>query len=329
MFLVHAPIAVLALLLVIAGVDESKDPQRRRLDVLGITSLSLAVLGLSWFLTQGAVTGFGTREALFSLLAAVLSFAVFVGSQRRGSDAMFDFSVLRIRRFSGALIGAAAMNFSFWPFMIYLPLYFQNSLGYSSVGTGLALLAYTLPTLVVPPLGERLALRFSAERVIPVGLFTIGLGFLLMKWGSSVEQASWLTMLAGCVLAGTGLGLTNTPVTNTTTGSVPSERSGMASGIDISARMISLAVNIALMGFILVQGTLSSLRGSVTGLVDEDQLRVLAQTISAGSVNGVGQGAALAHGFGWVMLYGAMAAWLLMAASYWVFRDRTVVAVEA
>ena len=107
----------------------------------------------SWFLTQGAVSGFGTREALFSLLAAVLSFAVFVGSQRRGSDAMFDFSVLRIRRFSGALIGAAAMNFSFWPFMIYLPLYFQNSLGYSSVGTGLALLAYTLPTLVVPPFG--------------------------------------------------------------------------------------------------------------------------------------------------------------------------------
>lgn len=328
-FLVHAPIAVLALLLVIAGVEESKDPQRRRLDVLGITSLSLAVLGLSWFLTQGAVTGFGTREALFSLLAAVLSFAVFVGSQHRRSDAMFDFSVLRIRRFSGALIGAAAMNFSFWPFMIYLPLYFQNSLGYSSVGTGLALLAYTLPTLVVPPFGERLALRYRAERVIPVGLFTIGLGFLLMKWGSSVEQASWLTMLAGCVLAGTGLGLTNTPVTNTTTGSVPSERSGMASGIDISARMISLAVNIALMGFILMQGTLSSLRGSVTGLVDEEQLRVLAQTISAGSVNGVGQGAALAHGFGWVMVYGAMAAWLLMAASYWVFRDRTVVAAQA
>ena len=103
----------------------------------------------------------------------------------------------------------------------------------------------------------------------------------------------------------------------------------MASGIDISARMISLAVNIALMGFILVQGTLSSLRASVTGPVNEEQLRVLAQTISAGSVNGVGQGAALAHGFGWVMVYGAMAAWLLMAASLWVFRDRTVVAAQA
>ncbi|MDI9654470.1 MFS transporter, partial [Burkholderia cenocepacia] len=63
--------------------------------------------------------------------------------------------------------------------------------------------------------------------------------------GSAADHASWLTMLPGCVIAGIGLGLTNTPVTNTTTGAVPSARAGMASGIDMSARMISLALNIA------------------------------------------------------------------------------------
>jgi hypothetical protein len=50
-------------------------------------------------------------------------------------------------------------------------------------------------------------------------------------------------MLPGCLLAGIGLGLTNTPVTNTTTGSVPANRAGMASGIDMSARLITLAIN--------------------------------------------------------------------------------------
>lgn len=332
-FLVHAPIAVLALVLVIVGVDESSDPQRRRLDVLGIISLSLAVLGLSWFITQGAGVGFSSGSSIASLIVAMVSFIVFVVAQRRHVDPMFDFSVLRIRRFSGALLGSAGMNFSFWPFMIYLPLYFQNSLGYASVGTGLALLAYTLPTLVIPPLGERLALRYRPDVVIPAGLFTIGLGFLLMKWGSSVTQASWLTMLPGCLIAGIGLGLTNTPVTNTTTGSVPSERAGMASGIDISARMISLAINIALMGFILVEGILSSLRSQLPGSPDDVQLRLLAESISAGNAAVLAQtgqvttipvdvaNAALAHGFGWVMLYGGIAAWVLVAASCWVFRS--------
>ncbi|MDA4637227.1 MFS transporter, partial [Escherichia coli] len=152
------------------------------------------------------------------------------------------------------------MNVSFWPLMIYLPIYFQSGLGYDIVAAGLSLLAYTLPTLVTPPLAERLSLRYRPGIVIPLGLFTIGLGFMLMRFGSSVDHASWLTMLPGCLLAGIGLGLTNTPVTNTTTGSVSSTRAGMASGIDMSARLITLAINIALMGFILLEGTLSYLK---------------------------------------------------------------------
>lgn len=105
--------------------------------------------------------------------------------------------------------------------MIYLPIWFQAGLGYDSVTAGLGLLAYTLPALVVPPLAERLSLRYQPRLVVPAGLFTIGLGFMLMKLGSSVADASWLTMLPGCILSGVGLGLTNTPVTNTTTGAVP------------------------------------------------------------------------------------------------------------
>src|SRR6185437_3735835 len=114
--------------------------------------------------------------------------------------------------------------------------------------------------------------------VIPTGLFTIGLGFILMKFGSAATQASWLTMAPGCVLAGVGLGLTNTPVTNTTTGSVPSDRAGMASGIDMSARMISLAVNIAIMGFILVSGVLAHLESALPATLDATYLRSLAES---------------------------------------------------
>ena len=151
------------------------------------------------------------------------------------------------------------MNFSFWPLMIYLPLYFQHGLG-CQPGDRAVAVGHTLPTLILPPLGERLALRYRAEAVIPAGLFAIGAGCFLMAWGSGVQQASWLTMLPGCLLASIGLGVTNTPVTNTTTGSVPTGRAGMASGIDTSARFISLALNIAVMGFILVEGIASFLR---------------------------------------------------------------------
>lgn len=214
---------------------------------------------------------------------------------------------------------------------------FPKGLGYNSVTAGLSLLAYTLPTLLFPPLGEYLAIRYKPGVAIPFGLFTIGLGFILMKLGSSIDQASWLTMFPGCLIAGIGLGLTNTPVTNTTTSSVPTTRVGMASGIDMSARLISLAVNIASMGFVLVNGVLGSLKTALPGSVHSPQLRSLAEEIAAGNLSSFDQGfpeemlgsrqiihAALVHGFGSVMLYGGVCVWVLAAASFITFGARPV-----
>ncbi|KOX99944.1 MFS transporter [Pseudomonas nunensis] len=328
-FLVHVLIAVVTLLLVFVGVTESRDPQARKLDSMGIVTLSLAVFGLAYFITQGPTLGFDSPQSLGVLAATLISFALFLYAEKTHPHPMFDFSVFKIRNFSGALMGSIGMNFSFWPFMIYLPIYFQSGLGYDPVMAGLALLAYTLPTLVFPPVGERLALRYRPGIVIPCGLFTIGLGFMLMKFGSSLEHASWLTMLPGCLVAGIGLGITNTPVTNSTTGSVDSSRAGMASGIDMSARMISLAINIALMGLILSQAVYTQLKQLLPGSVDNTHLRALAESVAAGStfisptLNAVlpstAMHDALTHGFGILMLYGGISVWLLAAISVFIF----------
>ncbi|OPH55033.1 MFS transporter [Paenibacillus ferrarius] len=337
-FLIHVPLTILTLILVFGGVEESSDPQAKKLDVIGIVTLSLAVFGLAYFITQGAELGFTSIASISILGAAAASFIIFLIVEKFSTHPMFDFSVFRIRNFSGAILGSIGMNFSFWPFMIYLPIYFQSGLGYGIVAAGLSLLAYALPTLVIPPLAERLSLRYQPRIVIPLGLFIIGLGFIMMKYGSGGDHANWLTMLPGSLLAGIGLGLTNTPVTNTTTGSVPITRAGMASGIDMSARLISLAINIAVMGFILQEGILSYLRGALPGTLDTTQLRALAGKIAAGNFASLKQGlpelssldasgavvhAALVHGFGLVMLYGGIGVWVLAAISYMIFRSRS------
>ncbi|MBG0809971.1 MFS transporter [Methylosinus sp. H3A] len=320
-FLIHAPLTLVTLLLVFRSVEESRDPQAKTLDSIGVVTLPLAVLGLVFFITQGSELGFGSSAALGILGAATVSLIVFFVAEIRNPHPMFDFSVFRIRNFSGALFGSVGMNFSFWPFMIYLPIYFQNVLGYDAVAAGLALLAYTLPTLLLPPVAERLSLRYQPRIVIPAGLFVIGSGFILMKLGSSAVEASWLTMLPGSLVAGIGLGLTNTPVTNTTTGSVPSARAGMASGIDMSARLITLAINIAVMGLVLQDGILSHLHDLLPDS-DPQTLRTLASKLAAGGVALAETVApadalrgALEHGFGLVMLYGGLGIWIFAAFS--------------
>ncbi|KMO43368.1 MFS transporter [Methylobacterium variabile] len=334
-FLIHAVLAVGTTLLAWGGVEESSDPQAARIDLAGMVTLSLSVFCLVSLITQGRALSSDNPAGLLTAVAGALSLTVFVAVETRLARPMFDFRAFRIRRFSGALIGASGMNFSFWPFVIYLPIHFQAVLGLDSAGASLTLLAYTLPTLFVPPFAEALLRRHGPRFVIPLGLSTIGFGFVLMRVATTAAPASWIAMVPGCILAGIGLGLTNTPVTNTATAAVPAERAGMASGMDMSARMIALAINIALMGFILVQGIRASLAHRVPQAGD-DVLARLAETIAAGNLaagvpGGIDVGAAVARealmqGFGGVMLYGALCAWTAAALSFVVFGRRAALA---
>jgi hypothetical protein len=103
----------------------------------------------------------------------------------------------------------------------------------------------------------------------------------------------------------------------------------MASGIDMSARMVTLAVNIAVMGFILASGVLAHLKSVLPGL-DAAQFWLFAEQIAAGNTmsapeltDRVVQGG-LASGSGWVMLYGGTGVWMMAAISFLIFNVRPV-----
>ncbi|RKP53648.1 MFS transporter [Pararobbsia silviterrae] len=337
-FWVHVLITVVVLGLARLGVRESRDPQARKLDVAGMVTLSAAVFGFVWFITHGADEGVTSSSALTALAFSAVCLIAFLRVEKRSPHPLFDFSVLKVRAFSGALAGSAGMNCSFWPFIIYLPIYFQSALGDTPLTAGISLLAYTLPTLVFPPIGERLAVRYAPAYVIPGGLLTIGIGFFLMRLGIAADHANGTLMVLGCLIAGAGLGLTNTPVTNTTTGSVSAARAGMASGIDMSARFITLAIHIALMGALLVKGvsrhleqalSATPLAGAHAGSWQQLASRVASgdlasldvgasASLSAVQLDAVGR-AALVNGFGWVTLYGGIAVCVLALISYALF----------
>lgn len=329
-FLIHVVIAAVTLVLARSGVKESSDPEAIRIDIGGMVTLSLAVFGLVYLITQGQELGLTSPLAISIALGSSISALMFIVIETQVARPMFDFKAFRIRNFSGALLGASGMNFSFWPFIIYFPIYLQSVLGYSSLVTGLTVLAYTLPTVIMPPIAEKLLAKRGPSLVIPLGLFSIATGFIVMRLVATTEYASWATLLPGCVLAGIGLGLTNTPVTNTATGSLPPERAGMASGMEFSARMISLAVNIAIMGFVLTNTVSFKLSGLIPENLSSQALRLLVDGVAAGNLESgesMGISVAVAHdaltyGVSWVMTYGAVSALIIGIIAIIVFKNK-------
>ena len=124
----------------------------------------------------------------------------------------------------------------------------------------------------------------------------------------------------------TGVSRQTDPITNTntTTGSVSNDRAGMAAGIDFSARLITLAINIALMGLVLLLGISHNLAHVLPDSTAMEWAS-LSQHIAAGKLDAPGltildAQTALRSGAGWAMLFAGLGACGLAMLSRHFFR---------
>lgn len=320
-FLAPAAVAVVAWLLVRHEAVESRDEAASRIDLVGTSTFAGAILAFTIGTTRLPEPGWATGGGIAAGLVALMLLIAFLVVQRRSAHPMVPLGLLRNRALIGALCGSVGMNTSFWPFVVFVPMYLERSAGMALLVVGVLLLTLTLPPLLVPPLAERVALRVGPAVLIPAGLALIGAGLLITALTvhlDVVERVGIPALLPGLLVAGTGLGFTNTPVTNTATSAVAPRWAGVASGVDMSARMVTLAGSVGLLGLMLLLG----IRASTPGL--EGAAFEVAQQVVEGRRT---EPEALAVGFSLIAAASAASALLAAAASWLVFhwpgRDAT------
>ena len=159
---------------------------------------------------------------------------------------MLDLGLFRRPSFVGVSLAAFALSASMFSVFLYLTLYLQNALGYGPLETGLRFLPITVLSFVVAPVAGKLSARLPPQALIGGGLLLVGVGLLLMR---GLDAASgWTALLAGFVVGGAGIGMTNPPLASTAVGLVEPQRSGMASGINNTFRQVGIATGTAGLG---------------------------------------------------------------------------------
>jgi predicted MFS family arabinose efflux permease len=157
-FLANLPFCALIALVVPRIVAEMRDDTDRPLDWLGVVVLTLA-LGL----VIDAIL-----EARHSLIRMAIGLAagaglvaLFAARQRRQPRPMLDPAVFASRPMAGVAALLLAVSAGYWAVLVYLPLFLGTAFGWTARSAGLGLLAATLPMLVIPPFGGRLASRLG------------------------------------------------------------------------------------------------------------------------------------------------------------------------
>lgn len=284
-FFVNIPVGIFVFVIALLRVDESRDPEPKRLDLLGFITFSTGLFALIFGLIRTNHSGWSSLTVIGSLVAAFVLLAAFVASQLLRDDPMFDFKLLRVPTFDGGLVAAFAISASIFSVLTYLILWVQGLLGLSALATGVRFLPLSLSLFFTAAIAGRLTSLVPARLLIAPGFVLIGAGMLLM--GGLTVTSGWMHLLAGMIVCGVGSGLVTVPLVATAVGVVVPRRAGMASGINSTFRQVGIAAGIAVLGTIFVNHIRSGVIGDLAGTPVSALSHQIADGVASGQIQAV------------------------------------------
>lgn len=255
LFAINIPLGIVALALGWNCLPHTR-PASHRFDWQS-AGLSAITFGVGIF----AIDSVGHGEPLFICLiefgVAVAASALLIYHETHVDVPLLPIDLLRIPIFGLSIATSIASFCAQMTAFVAIPFYLQHRFGYSAVEMGLLITPWPIAVAFAAPLAGRLVEHYPAGLLGGIGLllFAGGLASLALL-PASPAHADVIWRMA---LAGLGFGLFQTPNNRTMIAAAPRERSGGASGMLGTARLLGQTTGAALVALLLgryaIEGT--------------------------------------------------------------------------
>lgn len=227
-FWINVPIGLVAIPLVLAGVEESRGTDTV-LDGRGMVLVTGAALGVVWGLVRGNDVGWTDPEILVALAGGAALAAGFVAWERRARAPMLPMRFFASRAFSAGAGASFLLSASLYSTVFFMAQYLQAGLGHDAMAAGLRLVPWTATLLVVAPLAGGAADRWGPRPVLAAGL---GLQSAGLVWLAVIAapDLSYAHMVAPLVVSGIGCSAAIPVSQAAVVGSVDGDDVGKAAG---------------------------------------------------------------------------------------------------
>ncbi len=198
--------------------------------------------------------GGATGETLLLFAGAGISGIALVRRQLPQASPLLPVDLLRIPMFALS-IGTSVCSFMAQMLAyVSIPFYFQQVFGRDAVATGLLITPWPVAIAIMAPIAGRLADRFPAGLLGGIGLSVFALGLaLLAQLPAAPDNADIVWRMALC---GVGFGFFQSPNNRAIISAAPRARSGGASGMLGTARLLGQSTGTALVALLFgVAGT--------------------------------------------------------------------------
>lgn len=270
-FLALVPVAMIALVMTLVFVPESRDPSVPAMDRPGLV-VSVAMLGtLTYTIIEAPERGWLGTATLGGFAVAALLLVAFVRIEQQVPHPMLDISLFRDRRFSAASGAVTISFFALFGFIFLITQFFQFVRDYDALGTGLRILPVAISLAAASILGGALAPRVGTKLVVAAGMTLLGSAFLWIA-SSDAGMSYAAVIVPQMLLMGTGLGLITTPATESILQVLPPSRAGVGSAVNDATRELGGTLGVAVIGSLFSSIYAARLADELGGTLDAPTL---------------------------------------------------------
>ena len=260
-FLLNVPLAIVAIVLALAGRTEGeRSVGRHTFDPVGSTLAAVTLGAVSFALVE--LGRRGLAEVIAAALVGALAASGLIVWTRRARDPLVPRSLLRAPGLAIANVVTFVVYAALAAHLLLFPVYLQF-LGFSAVVAGLSFTLPSIALVVLAPRAGRWADRVGPRRPIFAGCVTITVS-LLMLLPIDDKATAWRFGVPALAVLAVGLAGVVAPITAAALSPAPSALAGVAAGLNQTVAraggVLSVAGVGALAGYVFVRsgGTGSS-----------------------------------------------------------------------
>ena len=246
LFAINLPLGVAAIVIGSRNLPES-DLADRRFDLLSAL-LSAATFGLLITGIDSIAHGLDWGLIALQLGAGVAAAVWLVRRQLAQATPLLPLDLLRIPVVGLSVATSIGSFMAQMAAFVALPFLLQSGYGFSPAEVGLLMIPWPLAVAVTAPFAGRLADRHPPGLLGGIGLAVLAIGLVLLA--TMPAEPSHIGVVWRMALCGAGFGLFQSPNNRVMIGSAPRSRSGAASGMLGTARLLGQATGAALVALL-------------------------------------------------------------------------------
>lgn len=252
-FDVNVPIGILALLFTVIIQREFISPNTRKFDYIGFISVIIFLPVLLYALSEGNAqtnsAGWTAPYILACFGISAIALVVFVTQEFTTDYPLLDLRLLKDRNFGMSNLLMLVFSIGMFGSTFLLPLYLQNSLGYTALQSGAVFLPVGIIQGFMSPLSGWFSDKLNARIPIMFGVGILAFSLYLNSNLSFLTENSLI--MTSLYLRGLGMGMIFTPLSTFSLATISHQKMAQASSISNTVRQIGGSLGVALLSTVL------------------------------------------------------------------------------